>query len=63
MAGEKAVFYVEEGLHGFVVGDALGVVALHDATNLGWCLYGFLFYNLIVTDDAEDDFRSHYGII
>lgn len=26
------VYHVEHGLHGLVVGDALGVVAFHDAT-------------------------------
>ena len=52
---------MEEGLHGLVVGDALGVVALHDATNLCGGLYGLLLNDLVVADDAEDDLGSYYG--
>ena len=33
VAGQDAVGNVEVGLHRFVVGDALRIVTLHDATN------------------------------
>ena len=54
---DAAVFIndVEDGLHGFVVGNANGVVALHDAVQLIGCIYGFLFHNLIVANDVEHD--------
>lgn len=55
MAGQDAVGNVEVGLHRFVVGDALRIVTLHDATNLTGCLDGLLLNDLIVADDAEDD--------
>ena len=50
---------VEDGLHGLVVGDALGVVALHDAAQFVGSLDGFLFHHLVVADDVEHDFGCH----
>ena len=61
VAGQQTVLYVEESLHGLVVGDALGVVAFYDTTNLCWGLNGFLLYDLVVADDAENDIWSYYG--
>ena len=37
VAGQYAVSYVEMGLHGFVVGNTLGVVTLYDTMNLVGC--------------------------
>ncbi len=61
VAGEDAVGHVEMGGHGLVVGDALGVVAFHDAFNLLRGLDGLLLNDLVVTDDVEDNFRGHDG--
>jgi hypothetical protein len=61
VAGQQTVLYVEERLHRFIVGDALGIVAFDDATNLIGSLYGLLLYYLIVADDAEDNLRGYYG--
>ena len=51
---------MEVGGHRLVIGDALGIVALHDTDNLVRCINGFLLYDLIVADDAENDFRRYY---
>ena len=59
VAGEDAVGHVEVGGHGLIVGNALGVVALHDALDLFRGLNGLLLNDLIVTDDVEDDLRCH----
>ena len=61
VAGEDAVGHVEVGGHGLVVGDALGVVAFHDAFDLLRGLDGLLLNDLVVTDDVEDNFRGHDG--
>ena len=37
---ECLIYGVEEGLHRLVVGDALRVVALHDAPECIWSLHG-----------------------
>ena len=58
MTGQHSVSHMEMGCHGFVVGDALGVVAFHDADNLAGCLNGLLLNHLIVADDAKNDFGS-----
>ena len=54
------IYGVEEGLHRLVVGDALRVVALYDALQCIWGLYGLLLYDFVVLDDAETDVRSHH---
>ena len=59
VAGEDAVGNVEVGSHGLVVGDTLGVVALHDALDDSRGLNGFLLNDLVVTDDVEDNLRGH----
>ena len=55
------VYGVEEGLHRLVVGDALRVVALYDALQCVWSLYGLLLYDFVVLDDTQSDVRSHHG--
>ena len=59
VAGQYAASHVEVGEHGFVVGDALGVVALHDADDLVRCGDRLFLYDLIVADDAENDIGRH----
>ena len=61
VTGEDAVSHVEEGGHGLVIGNALGVVALHDALDDSRGLDGLLLNDLIVTDDVEDNLRCHNG--
>lgn len=55
---EHLVYGVEEGLHRLVVGDALRVVALHDALQRIRSLYGLLLYDFVVLDDTQSDVRS-----
>ena len=51
---------VKEGLHGFVVADALRVGAAHDAVKFVRDDDGLLLYHLIITDDVEHYvWRSH----
>ena len=57
VAGEDAVGHMEMSGHRLVVGDALGVVALHDAFNLVGCLNGFLLHYLVVAYDVENHSR------
>ncbi len=57
---EYLIYGVEEGLHRLVVGDALRVVALHDALECIWSLYGLLLHDLVVLDDTQSDVRSHH---
>ena len=59
MTGEDAVSHMEVGSHGLVVGDTLGVVALHDALDLLRGLDGLFLNDLVVTDDVEDNLRGH----
>ena len=56
---EHLVNGVEEGLHRLVVGDALRVVALHDALECIWSLYGLLLHDFVVLDDTQSDVRSN----
>jgi hypothetical protein len=53
------VYHIEDSLHWLIVGDALGIVALHNATQLVGCLNGFLLHHLVVADDIEHDFWSY----
>ena len=56
VAFHDTFFFVDdgkEGVHGLVVGDALGVVALDDAVDLIGCDDHFLFHHLVVFDDVE----------
>ena len=57
---EHLVNGMEEGLHRLVVGDALRVVALYDALECVWSLYGLLLHDLVVLDDTQSDVRSHH---
>ena len=57
---ESLIYGVEEGLHRLVVGDTLRVVALDDAPERIWSLYGLLLHDLIVLDDTQSDVRSHH---
>ena len=57
---EYLIYGVEEGLHRLVVGDALRVVALYDAPERIWSLYGLLLHDLVVLDDTQSDVRSHH---
>ena len=57
---EHLVNGVEEGLHRLVVGDALRVVALHDALQRIRSLDGLLLYDFVVLDDTQSDVRSHH---
>ena len=52
VAGKDAVSNVEMGGHRLVVGDALGVIALHNALDDCGGLYGFLRDDFIVPDDG-----------
>ena len=61
VAGQDAVGNVEVGTHRLVVGDALRVVALHDAPYFAGCLNGFLLYHFVVADDVENDFGRYDG--
>ena len=61
VAGEDAVGHVEVGGHGLVVGNALGVVTLHDAAYLVGGLYGFLLDDFVVVYDVEDDLGGYDG--
>ena len=56
---EHLVNGMEEGLHRLVVGDALRVVALHDALQRIRSLYGLLLYDFVVLDDTQSDVRSN----
>ena len=56
---EHLVNGVEEGLHRLIVGDALRVVALHDALECIWSLYCLLLHDFVVLDDTQSDVRSH----
>lgn len=60
VAGEDAVSHMEVGSHGLVVGDALWIVALNDATNLIRCHYVALLNHLVVADDAKNNIWSYY---
>ena len=57
---EYLIYSVEEGLHRLVVGDALRVIALHDALECIWSLYGLLLHDFVVLDDTQSDVRSHH---
>ena len=57
---ESLIYGVEEGLHRLVVGDALRVVALYDAPERIWSLYGLLLHDFVVLDDTQSDVRSHH---
>ena len=61
VAGQDTVADVEVGRHRLVVGDALGVVALHNAAYLVRRLYGFLLDDFVVMDDVENDFWGYDG--
>ncbi len=60
MASENAVLNVEVSCHWLVVGDALGIVALYDATNLTRCYNTALLNHLVVADDAKYNIWSYY---
>ena len=57
----SVVKHVEAGEHGFVVGDALGVVALDDAHQVVSQFHRLLLYHLIVADDAERNVGGNDG--
>ena len=59
--GLRLVYDVEYGLHGFVVRDALWIVALHDTSYFIWCFYRLLFNHFVVLDDIENDFGRNNG--
>ena len=44
---------MEKGVHRFVVGDALGVVALDERAEIVRQAYLFLLNNFVITDDGE----------
>ena len=48
------VHNVEDGMHRFVIGDTLRVVALYDAAKLVGGFHSLFFSNLIVMDDIQD---------
>ena len=63
MAFKDTVFlvgYMEDGSHWFVVGDALWVWTLYDASQFIRHNNLFLFYNFVVLDDVQYHVRSHY---
>ena len=60
VTGQYSVGYMEMGSHGFVVGDALRVVALHDAFNLVGSYNASLLNHLVVADDAENHIWSYH---
>lgn len=55
------VDYVEDGLHRFVVSDALWVVAFHDSADLVGCGYCFLLHHLVVADYVEHNVWCYDG--
>ena len=57
----RLVYHMEYRLHGFVVGDAHGVVAFHDAAQFVRCLNGFLLNHFVAFDDVEYYFRGYHG--
>ena len=64
VAFQNALFFIddmEHGVHGFVVGDALRIVAFHDTLDLVGRLYRFLLHHFVIADDAEDDIRCNDG--
>ena len=61
VACEDTVVDVEVGRHRLVVGDAFGVVTLHDAAYLVGGLYGFLLDDFVVVYDVEDDLGGYDG--
>ena len=57
MTSQYAVSHVEVRLHGFIVRDALGIIALHDAVNLIGChicmeIVAFLYGEQIMLKSA-----------
>ena len=63
MALQQAFFLVDDVepcLHRLVVGDTFRVVAFHDTFQLVRHFHFFLFYDFIVADDVQFDFRSNH---
>ena len=56
----KFIHYGEVGVHWLVVGYALWIVALNDATNLIRCYNVALLNHLVVADDAKNNIWSYY---
>jgi hypothetical protein len=53
VARQDAIYNVEMSLHGFVIGNTLGIVALHDASDFVGSANGFLFNDLEIVDDIH----------
>ena len=58
---ECLIYCVEDGSHRLIVGDALRVVALHDALQCVWSLDRLLLHDLVVLDDTQTDVRGYNG--
>ena len=54
------VYNIEYGLHGFVIGDALRIIALYNPSQFVRSLYSFLLNNFIVFNDVEYNFWGYY---
>ena len=54
------VFHMEQGLHGFVVGDTFGVVAFHDTSQVIGSDDSLFLYHFIIFDDVEYDIGGHH---
>jgi hypothetical protein len=52
---------VEARLHGFVVGNTLGIATLHNAYDFVGEMHLALFYNIKILDDRKVYVRRHYS--
>ena len=62
MAFENAMFLVndmEDGAHGFVIGDTLRVIAFYNAPKLVRCHHLLLLYHFLVINDVQHHVRCH----
>ena len=50
---------MEDRIHRFVVGDALGIVAFYNAPKLVRCHHLLLLYHFIVINDVQHHVRCH----
>ena len=56
----RFVYNIENGLHGFVVGDALRIIALYNPSQFVGSLNRFLLNDFVVLNDVEYNFWGYY---